>query len=167
APGLARARRRVRDRGAAGRLHRRDLEARAVDGAGQLDRDDLVPAVDRVRGARRRRSADSGIVDRDVKRAEALRRLRDERLVVARARDIGAEEEGFGPAGLETPHGLVAPRLVDIRDDDSRAGGRKLLSDRAADAAAGARDDRNLVLEHLRPPRRKRVSDTYFRENGV
>src|SRR5690606_12961724 len=92
--------------------------------------------------------ADACVIDRHVKRAKAVCSLCDERLIVGRTRDVRAEEDRLRSAGCKAFHALLPTLFVDVGHDNASTGGGELLGNCTAYAAAGTRDDRNLVLQH-------------------
>src|SRR5690606_42123739 len=69
-------------------IYRRDLVLHRVEDAGEVDGDDLVPALDAHVGDRVRLAADPGVVAGDVQGAEALDGLAHHALVL-----LGRSEE--------------------------------------------------------------------------
>src|SRR5919106_2553587 len=100
------------------------------------------------------RGHDAGVVVEDVDARVALRRRAIERLDALRARDVDVLEERL-PALRRR---LLARFLDDVGDADPRPLLREEERSLAADAAAGAGDDDDLVLEAAHPGRELKAS---------
>jgi hypothetical protein len=133
-------------------LHRRNRQADGVKGAGEIDRQDRIPLLDREL-LDRGNMLDAGIVDEDVDAAELAAREVDHGGDVAALADVGAAE---GDADVVRPRHL-RPRLLDRRrvaeavDDDIGASAGERLGDAEPDAARRSRYDGRLACEHLIP----------------
>ena len=66
---------------------------------------------------------------------------------VGALRHVGGVELGVAALGLDRVDGALAARLVHVDDRDLGAFGGEQLGDLLADIAAGAGDDRDLILE--------------------
>ena len=62
-------------------------------------------------------------------------------------RHVGGEQLGVAAGCLDRVDGALAARLVEVDDRDLGAFGGEQLGDLLADIAAGAGDDRDLILE--------------------
>ena len=90
-----------------------------------------------------------------VHRAEGLHARRDHRLVRRLVGGVGPQRERLAAGGLHLPRGLGRRALVEVGGAHLRAFRREAERARAADAAAGAGDQGDLVVEpsgHVRSP---------------
>ena len=84
------------------------------------------------------------VVDEDVDAAPARGRLRDHALDVGPPADVGTDCERFAAGVTDLLRGAFAAMRLQLRDADARALAREEGRDAAADALAGAGDDRDL-----------------------
>ena len=118
--------------------------------AGEVDGDDLVPAVDREVDERGL-VLDAGVIDHDVEPTERLDGLVDQRLHLVGFGDVRLDAEAFA-AGLgdliEGGRALVAGVAVaDPVDHHARPLGGHRDGDRLPDTSRRAGHDRHFVLE--------------------
>ena len=99
---------------------------------------------------------DAGVVDEDVEPAERVDRVLDEAAGAGEVGDVLAVGDGLAARGLDLGDDLLRRRQVgalageraaEVVDDDLRAGRGERERVRAADAAPGAGDDRDLARE--------------------
>ena len=96
---------------------------------------------------------DRDVVDQDVDAAEAADHRLDHRGDVGALRHVGHVKLGVAARGLDRVDGALAARPVEVDDRDLGALGGEQLGDLLADIAAGAGDDRDLILElHVARP---------------
>src|SRR5207244_2758000 len=127
--------------------HRRQHRVAAIEHAGQVDGDDLIPAVDRNVSEVALRQVDARAVDEDVDAAMALEDRRGGLSHLGLVGDVHGD--GLALAGrLELLFGGGQGFLAAPRDDDMRAGARELDRAGEADARAAAGDPGNLTGEH-------------------
>ena len=77
----------------------------------------------------------------------------DQRRDVGALRDVGDEQLGLAAGLPDRVHDALAARPVEVDDRDLGALGGEQLGDFLADVAAGAGDDRDLILELHGAPR--------------
>jgi hypothetical protein len=90
---------------------------------------------------------DPGIGDEDVDAAEGRERLLHHRIDRAHIRHIGLDEQRASALGLDRRGDLPARDRVHFGNDDGTALRGIAHRSGLADAATGAGDDRNLVLQ--------------------
>ena len=90
---------------------------------------------------------DRDVVDQDVDAAEAADHRLHHRGDVGALRHVGDVELGVAARRLDRVDGALAARPVEIDHRDLGALGGEQLGDFLADIAAGAGDDRDLILE--------------------
>ena len=139
----------VDDAAGAALEHARQDDARAEHVADQVVVDGLadfikVEGLERARDGARR----AGVVHEQRRRAEDALRLREHRFDGGGLFDVGGDRCGAAAVGLDQRHrfGELLGRAGG--DHDGGAGGGERLRDRAADAAATARDDGDLSFEY-------------------
>ncbi len=88
---------------------------------------------------------DRGHVGGAVEAAVSCPRLRDRRLDVGRLRHVGAHEHRLAAVAADQLDGLLAAVVGDVGDDDPGAGRGEGQRRRAAHAAGGAGDQRDLA----------------------
>ncbi len=130
------------------RLHAGQRGADRMEGRAHVDRDDLVPLLDRE-FLDRRDELDAGIVDEDVDRAELALGIRDHLGDLVALGHVGGRIER-----LDAELGLDAGPLLFDRggiaetvDHQRRAFARESPRDRQADTAGRTRYDSNLALQ--------------------
>src|SRR5262249_27715010 len=145
--------RRFPDPAPAARLqHRHGVLAAEVDTA-DVGREDALVLLLRELPERDHPVREAGVVDEDVETTEARRRLRDHRLHVARARDVGADEASRAALLGDRRGNAAAFRLVHVGDHHTRTLAREARRDRLAEPRAAAGDDGDLSVEsHARTP---------------
>jgi hypothetical protein len=128
------------------RLHDADRLARAEKRRGDVDGERLVPVVERdVLGVLV--GGDAGVVHQHVEPPEGLDRpleQRDDRVFFG---EIGRQRQRFAAFGFDACRNLVQQLGAARHQHGLRALGSEQLGDAAADAVAGAGDDRDLALE--------------------
>ncbi len=135
---LARGARDVDDPAAPGLLHVGDRRADHVEGAGQVDRDHLVPlaVADLLDGGA---LPDAGVVDEDVQAAEAVDGLVDHHLGLFLDGDVRCEGERFPTGLLDALCDELGRRPLEaVVDGDPGPGAGQQLAAGAADAARAA-----------------------------
>src|SRR5262249_290579 len=132
--------------------HLGDLVLGAEKGAGQVDRDGVVPARLRDAGRWTGLADRASVVEGDVEPAEALARERHERLGVVLRAYVAGERRGRSTRGFDLGDKLRELALAPGADDDLCAFGGEELRRGAADARRGTGHERNLVLQtqHVR-----------------
>jgi len=129
-----------------------------VERAVEMHRDDVVP-VGPAHLVEDAVAQDAGVVDQDIDAAEGVARGLDDGVGVLRLGDRQRAGDRLAAAlGDLVDHGLrrtgvragAIEARADVVDHDARAFARQQQRDRAADAAAGAGDDRNLVCNDAR-----------------
>ena len=90
---------------------------------------------------------DRDIVDQNVDAAEASDHGLDQRRDVAALGDVGREQLGLAAGLPDRGRDPLAARLVQVDDRNLGALGGEQPGDLLADIAAGAGDDRDLILE--------------------
>src|SRR4029077_19636640 len=93
------------------------------------------------------------VVHQDVDSAVAADRLLDHRLDVAPLPHVHDGRHTFAARGADLLRGALGAMELQLRDADAGTLAREDQGDGAADALAGARDDRDLAVEPThRPP---------------
>ena len=113
---------------------------RAEERARQVDLDDRSPLVDRELFERYRRGSDARVVEEQVEPAEARLDRREEGLDRGRIGDVADVCQRLALDGCSRLLERLEPAAG---NDDGPAGPPELACDRAADAAAAARDQRD------------------------
>ena len=136
----------VDHRAAAARDHLRDRVARAGEEAPEVRVEHAVVLLalgldDRLQ------QPDARVVAEDVDAAVALDRLGDEPLGVALVADVAGDERELESLGRERLRERLALLGVPLRPDDRGAFRGQPHGDRAPDAAARSRHDRDLAFE--------------------
>ncbi len=136
----------VHEGAAAAARHRRDAGARAEEDASEVDREDAVPALQRVLDdpASLRRA---GAVDDDVEPAARGERPLQRLLPGRRLRDVALDDQRLAPGGGDRRRRLAGRAGVAVDERHRGALAREAQRDRAADPGTGAGHDRDLVLE--------------------
>ena len=146
-PDRAQDRRHVDDGAAPGLDHGRDLVLHAEEHTGQIDVDDLRPAVQRIVGHRRSGPANTRVVAGHIEPAKwsTVRAPESDCLRVCRHPSSRRARHPPAPSpGRRFPR----RRRADVGDDDLGALARPDQCDGAADARGRARDQRDFVLQH-------------------
>ena len=154
----------VHDRAAAGLLaHHRAGRVRARDRALEVDGEQQVElALPVPAGRLPGEHVGAGVVDPHVEAAQALARLRDERLAAARVPRSARATSARPPAAAMPSATATRGRLAAaVRHEHGRAGAGERLGDPGADAAARARDDRAGPVEPGLARLRRRVRRDY------
>ena len=119
----------------------------------QDDVDHRFPGLERQVLHRHRRRAEAGIVEQEIEpAAERLLGLGKQALHVLGLADVGRDADDLAAAGLGHRCRLVEFLLAPAGDDHVPAVALQRQRRRAADAAAAARDNRNLTLSHRLSP---------------
>jgi hypothetical protein len=151
-------RRDVDDAAAAAAGHLRADDLRAEERARDVDVERPLPELERIvlepreLGARLRaleHVVDGGVVDEHVDPAEPRERRAEQRLDARLLRDVGGDA-GRGVAldlARELGRERATPLLVDVGDDDARAGVREGAGVMPAEEARRARHDRDAPVE--------------------
>jgi hypothetical protein len=124
--------------------------ARAQEGSGQVDRDDLLPLlqrhVDELEGL-----LDPGVVDQQVEPAEGLADLGEAALDVGLDRDVHLDGHRAPAGGLDgSDHRAAVVDLAAVVDGDRGAVGGELEGGPLAYAGGGAGDQGAAPLEQTR-----------------
>ena len=136
------------DNGAAARgQDGRNLVAHAVEHAGQIGGDDLVPAVERIVARRRGGAGNAGIVDGQVQPPEVALGGSHHGLDFKGIADIDGKAPGLSALRHDGVGNGLGTALVQIGNQDLGSRGSKQLGDRGANAGRAAGNDGNLVLE--------------------
>jgi hypothetical protein len=132
---------------------------RHVEGARQIDAQDLVPVVDR-HAQNRPVHGDAGVVDEDVEPSVLLDHLADDASAVVRIADVAPVNARAGAAVPDRVAELLGAREIRrVPSGDRRAAPRQSARDGGADAARTACDQRHpphqrfLALRALHPGR--------------
>ena len=104
----------------------------------------LLPLLDRQVFERHGGRAGAGVVEQQVEPAEGLLRLVEERLHRGVVADVGRHHEGLSARGLALRRGRFERLLAPSGKHDGVAGLHQRDRRRPADAAAGARHERDL-----------------------
>ena len=122
---------------------------RHVEGAVEVDGDDVVPILEHRRGLAGERVAavDAGIVDQDRHRPELRGNAFGDRDAVLAPGDIEREARGLAAGLADFLRGLLGRLGVDVDERDLRALAGVAGRDRAPDSGAGAGHDRDMVFE--------------------
>src|SRR5262249_25815617 len=91
--------------------------------------------------------ADARVVDEDLQAAEALDRRGDDAVARRAAPQVAGECDAACAHGLDLAHERIELGGVSRHDREARALARQRERARAADAAAGARDERGSVSD--------------------
>ena len=130
-------------------LHGRDCQPRGVEGAGEIDRQNRIPFLDR-KIFDRRDMLDTGVVDDDVDTAEFVFGQSDHRFYFARDRHIGRVVQYLDLVLVrDVPaDGFDLSRIAEAVKHDIRAAGGKPARDTKPDPAGGSCDDGGLSGQH-------------------
>jgi hypothetical protein len=129
--------------------------AHAEEDAAQVDGDRTVEPLVCHLHERHRRVADAGVVDCDVDSPEALHCGGEERLDVCRLADVAGVRVDVGAVLFGDLRRLGEAVGVQVQQRQLRAFKGEALGDAAADAASGAGDQGDFVLqEHSSAPSR-------------
>jgi hypothetical protein len=142
-------------RPALGLEHRADGGLDHVEGAEEVDLQDLLPVVDR-HAHDQVIAGDAGIVDEDVDLAERLEGGGDGLHARFRIGHVGRDVDGLPTESLDLGHGGFGDFLAShVHEGDVATLSRELQADCLAYAAGSARDESGLTgeIEHMDPPR--------------
>ena len=128
--------------------HQRREHAHAVRDAHEVDADDPLPVLQRVLPDQAAR-AHAGVVEDEMRHAEARQRRRAHRLDLVRLRHVEAEREHLGAQRLDLRGGLVQRVLLHVGHHEVHAAGGGQARGLQAEARCRARDDRGPALERL------------------
>jgi hypothetical protein len=139
----------VDDAAPAALAHARQHRLHDVEGRGQVDGEDRVPALDRE-VLDRAGVLDAGVVDHDVDRPERARGRVDQAGGLVGAGQVGLHVGAARAAGLGQLRGnrLALRRRFDAVHDDMGAGLRHRLGDGQADALGGAGNQCGAAFQH-------------------
>ena len=156
-----RLRRGVENHAAAGAAQRRHAVAASKEDAAQIDVDDAVPLrfCECLEGDV---LADAGVVEEDVKAAEARHGRLHHGFGVGGTTDVGVDKDRVSPSCPNRRCCIFAHRVLDVGDDDACSFRGEAQCRRSSNAGSGASDQCDLVLQAchvcLTSFRRKRVS---------
>src|SRR5215207_3704558 len=144
----------VHDRAPGLLTHHGAGRVRACDGALEVDgQEEIQLALPIPAGGVPGEHVGAGVVDPHVEAAEALPRLRDERLAARARTQVGARDKRAVAPCRDAVDDRVRRRLAAaVRHEHGRTGAGERLGDRGADAAARARDDGAYAVEPVLGP---------------